>query len=187
MPQESPEVSKETQEHYVGQLLYDKGGVPFKTKKAALAFIESEKLDRATFIPHQLLDDQETPVGWTVKKVAPPEKFFWVMFNAKQHPTDTNDVELAVEGEVIVCQREKPICLPEKFLECARHTRYPHYEQLPDKPRKITAWIQTYPFQILKDGSQEEFETMLSQGTRKLRSDIKRFGFDVQPDQAAEG
>jgi hypothetical protein len=44
----------------------------------------------------------------------------------------------------------------------------------------------TYPYQKIKEGTKEEFETMLKTGTKKLLSDIRKFGHDVEPEDIEE-
>jgi hypothetical protein len=179
--EKNQEVPEEAREFGIGIKIYDEEGLPFETKEKALKFREDQKYDTVTIVPTKLKDK-----AWVLLSVHAPEKFFWVRFNAKAKPTDTDDVQLSVEGETVVIRREQPVCLPGKFLECADHARYPHFQQLPNKPRKITAWIMTYPYQKIKEGTKEEFETMLKTGTKKLLSDIRKFGHDVEPEDIEE-
>jgi hypothetical protein len=175
--EQSREVQEDAQEFSIGDKIYNEKGLPFKTKKEAIEFRTERHLDNVTVVPVQLEKD-----AWVLEQQHPPEKYFWVSFNAKAKPTDTDDVILSVEGETIVIRREHKVCIPERFLECADHARYPHFQQLPNKPRKITAWIETYPYQRIREGTKEEFETMLRQGTQKVKADVKKYGFDVEPD-----
>jgi hypothetical protein len=176
--QEGPQ---ERQEFAIGTLIYDDNGLPFETEEAAIKFRTDKHFDSVTVVPKQLKKD-----AWVLQSVHAPEEYWWVRFNAKAKPTDTDDVQLSVEGETIVIRREHQVCIPQRFLECADHARYPHFQQLPNKPRKIVAWIMTYPYQRIKQGTREEFETMLRTGTKKVLADIKRHGFDLEPEDIEE-
>lgn len=81
----------------------------------------------------------------------PREQYHRVMFSAQSSENDTIDVHLIVNGEGLIIQREKPVVLPDKFLEVARHGYYVKYKQRPDVPRKIVAKVQTYPFSVLEN------------------------------------
>jgi len=96
----------------------------------------------------------------------PNEKYFWVRFQAKSDPTHKDDVELSVNGETLVLQREKRVALPERFLECADHARYTKFKQLPGEDRKNIAHIRMFPYERLEEATAKEFYSQKAEGTK---------------------
>jgi len=163
--------------------IYAKSGAPFKTAKAAKVALTHMSLnpDNYDIIP-VLDDDTEETVGWVAKPVVKEEPYWWVVFQAKTAPQDPDQVNLSVDGEVVVCQRQKEVPLPQRFLECADHATYPQYRQLPNKPRKVVGWITMFPYTKVRKATREEFEEYLRQGTRKTLDDLEKYGFDAEVD-----
>jgi hypothetical protein len=113
----------------------------------------------------------------------PVEKYFKVRFHDKSNPEDQDNVELSVNGEVLVLQREKEVVLPERFLICAQNATYPVYKQLPGKQRKIQAWVKTFPFSNLGEADEKEFIRQKTEGNKKTKENIQRYGYDAEVEE----
>lgn len=107
---------------------------------------------RPGWIPSDF-DENGIPRTWTedIK-----ESYSEVIFSPKSNPFETNDVQLAVQGECLVIQRNIPVIIPDRFLDCARNGGYDRFEQLPDRPRKVVAHVNYYPFTVLRKGLTEQ-------------------------------
>lgn len=108
------------------------------------------------------------------QEAVPAEKYFRVHFHAKQSATESDDVVLSVNGEVLVCQREQDVVLPQRYLECASHAVHPQYKQLPGEPRKVVARIRLYPFDNKGEATRQEFIEQRDAGTKKTREMIEQ-------------
>jgi hypothetical protein len=96
----------------------------------------------------------------------PGERYFWVRFHNKSEKNQPDDVELAVNGEVLTIKRNIPVPLPWRFIECAQNAVYPQYRQRPNEDRKVVAYIQHFPFDILGAANPEDFHRMKLAGTQ---------------------
>jgi len=183
------------------ELIYAQSGEPFRGKQAAEAAMARKALSpddykvipldtggfvisRMTPLVSRNAEHKEDVTPVVKEKVAsetPREKYFEVRFSAKSNPIDSDDVVLAVQGETLVIQREKNIVLPERFLECADHTRYPKFTQEPGKDRKTGSMIMTFPYQRIREATEEEYLQQKTSGTKKVKRDIERYGFDLEP------
>lgn len=110
----------------------------------------------------------------------PTEKFYRVRFNAKSNANDTENVELSVNGEQRVIAREMEVILPERFLEVARHATYPIFKQVPGKTRKTIGNVQTFPFTVLGEATEEEYRKMLKDGTEATKEHIRKYGMEQE-------
>lgn len=109
------------------------------------------------------------------------EKYYRVRFSARSSVNDTEDVQLSVNGETLVIQREKEVVVPHRFLECADHAEYLQFRQVPNAPRKVVGKVKVYPYERIAEASADEYHKQKTSGTRKLMDDIKRHGFDLNP------
>jgi hypothetical protein len=114
------------------------------------------------------------------------EEYWVVIFSPKSSPNDTDDVELMVNGETLLIQREKEVPVPGRFLECADHGFYEKFSQEPGKSRKVTGKVHYYPYTRIRQTTKEEFDRLHKAGTKLARQHINRYGFDVTPDQVSE-
>ena len=95
------------------------------------------------------------------------ERFHKVMFVERMSENETRDVQLMVNGEVLLIERGKEVIVPERFLECAQHTKQPRYKQMPNQPRKVVGYIQTYAYHILeKDVGEAAYKKMKNKGDK---------------------
>ena len=167
-------------------------GNPWPTKKAAIKHAQETGLDANvyTIIPEGsgfAIVRKESGIGQTFEKLgdgrepaaAGPaqkaERYFVVRFHAKSQASDPSNVELCVNCEVLIMQRERDVVLPERFVRHAQLCRYPDERQLPGQPRKTVGWIQVYPFTILRQGTKEEYDRQRREGTDSTR---KTFAVD---------
>jgi len=116
-------------------------------------------------------------------KATPKGKYYWVRFNARSNPTDTEGVELTVNGEVLIMQRDQKVPIPARFKECADNALRSAFKQLPNKPRKELAPIRMYPYSELGEATEQEFLEWRRRGTEKVREDIDRFGYNTGEDE----
>jgi hypothetical protein len=108
----------------------------------------------------------------------PKEKFFRVRFHVKSNPNDQENVELSVNGETRVIERNKEVVLPERFLECAKHSTYPVFRQLPGKSRKQVGEVQKYPHDVIKEATEAEYKKMLAEGTKATKEWVEKHGLE---------
>lgn len=127
-------------------------------------------------------DNRKSKKSKTVKKEAPKEKYYRVIFMDKSSPNDTDDVELSVNAETLVIQRGVEVIIPERFKVCADNATYQQFKQVPGKPRKLRGTIKVYPYQLLGEATESEFIKMKRQGDKQTREFIKKFGFDGVPE-----
>ena len=159
----------------------NESGEPFASEQAARDFIRTKELDRANFLPRKYQG------GWAVydleamtamasgQMVSPsvpekPEKYFEVEFTPSGSANDCPHVPLIVGNWDLRVQRGKPVILPERFIEVARHAVHTNY--VPDdsasgtgkQPLKAQGTIMRYPFRIIKEATRKEFEEGLAKG-----------------------
>lgn len=132
--------------------------------------------------PDEELSVNEAPIGPDGEYV---EEFFWVRFSAKSSPNETEDVDLTVNGEKLIIAREVNVIVPKRYLICADNATYPMYRIRPGETRKTTHHVKLYPYTKIKRATKKEYDAMKAEGTRKMRENIKRYGFDVTPDQVS--
>ena len=126
----------------------------------------------------QILEEEKKETRIQPSKDGWIERYYEVIFNEKSNPNDTNEVQLTVNGECLQIKRGIPVVVPQRFLEVAQHTKYPQYEQLPDKPRKITSYITTYPYTQVREATEKEFVDMREAGNAVARRQRERMEGD---------
>jgi len=158
----------------------------YPTKKAALAAMEQVGLGRDGHDPYGLPGNK----GWKIGKISKPDRsegyvetYKQVVFSGRQSVTEPVDVGLAVNGELLLILREKPIIVPSRYLEAAEHATYPKFTQEPGKPRKTIGNVMRFPFTVIRDATKEEYDQALKEGTIRQAQNIRKYGFDVSPDQ----
>lgn len=168
--------AKEAQE----QLILTAQGQPFKSREIAVSAIAKKSLDKNTHDVKALEDG-----GFAIIEVAPkvvPEKYYRVRFHPKSEKNQPNDVMLSVNGETLIMPRAVETIIPSRFKECADHATYPEFRQLPNQPRKVVAHIKVFPYDLLGEATEAEFRQMLNEGNRKTKENIKKYGYNVQPE-----
>lgn len=163
--------------------VYAKGGAPFKTPAAVKRGLKAEGLNPDNYEIIEVKNDEEEVVGYAAQPARrKEERYWWVMFQAKSSPQDPDQVNLSVDGEVVLCQRQKEVPLPERFLECADHATYPQSRIVPNRPRKIVAWVTLFPYTKIRQATREDFEEYLASGTRKTLDDLEKYGYESEVD-----
>ena len=94
------------------------------------------------------------------------ESFYWVNFLPSNDPNAPEDVTLAVNGEIIQCQRQKDVCIPGRFRECAQNAIQRKYKHEPGKPRKTLTPVMTFPFNDLRPGTRQEYVDQKAEGNK---------------------
>ena len=183
-------VKAQEQPNPEGNLIVAATGLPFKTETAAKTGITKLGLNPGCHRVIAVVDgyaiqrpepDQDIPI---IKHV---ETYFLVKFNAKSNSNDENDVMLSVNGETLIFQRGKEVFIPYRFLDCADHTTRPHFQQLPNKPRKVIGTIMTFPYTKLREATKQEYESQRKAGTKQHRANVLRYGFDLDPGDISDG
>ena len=170
------------------ELIYTESGEPFRSFASAQSTISRKLLspDDYTVIP-----TPDSGVGFVIKKVEKSktpeiqkyvETYHWVSFHAKTSKNDTDDVILSVNGECLVIQREKRVPIPQRFLECADHARYPQFTQMPGVPRKIVGSIMTYPYTRYEEATEQDYIDFKTKGTEATRKAQHERGYDLLPE-----
>lgn len=107
----------------------------------------------------------------------PKERFFRMKFHAKSSPNDDDNVVLSVNGETVVIERQKEVVLPERYKVCAENARAPQFRQRPNESRKQVGEVITFPFDMLGEGTEEEYLEMKRVGTKATKEAVAREGF----------
>ena len=108
------------------------------------------------------------------------EKYYRMKFHAKSNPNDPDDVVLSVNGEINVIERQKEVVLPERFKVCAENARSPQFRQMPNQTRKIVGEVITFPFDLLGEGTEEQYLNMRREGTKATREANAKDGTAAQ-------
>ncbi len=115
-----------------------------------------------------------------------PEEYrgYWkVRFHPISHPNDFPDVQLSPNGETMVFARDKIVTIPGRYREAADHTTYNKFTQVPNQPRKIASTIKTYNYDIIGKSTKAEFDKERREGNKVVAENIRRFGFNVTPEE----
>ncbi|OVE82741.1 hypothetical protein BVY04_00125, partial [bacterium M21] len=75
-----------------------------------------------------------------------PEKFYLGYFLESSDPTAAAQVELGVNGEVLVCPRGVDTIIPDRFLEAAKNCTYKKFSNKIGESRKVSKIVTQYPF-----------------------------------------
>ena len=103
------------------------------------------------------------------------EEYFWVMFAARQHANDSENVELSHNGDRITVQREKLVPLPQRFLhvaDCAVQRVFAPTER-GTTPYKVAGVIRRRPYRKEGPATRADFEKYLREGGEITKSAIK--------------
>lgn len=165
---------------------------PFKTEHSAVLTIQNKKLNPETHkvVPHEdgwaikiteaatPIETKETPKSEnkpaSVPFQQPKEKYYKIKFHAKRSKEDEDDVILAVNCEELHFQREKIVTVPERFVVCARNAQYPQFTHKPGEGRKIVGHINVFPFDLLGEGTEQEYRSQRAAGTKAQSDEVKR-------------
>lgn len=160
------------------ELVLASTGSSFKTEEAAKSTMAKKGLRSS----HTVVKVDDGGYALKPKPEKAADTYFQVRFQAKAQPNDTEDVQLMVNGETLIIAREKKVVVPGRFLECADHAVYNHYRSEPGHAHKIVARIKTYPYERIREATEAEYLKAKTEGTRTVKQNIKKHGFDVKPD-----
>lgn len=190
---EEPEVKPEDI-----KIVYASNGEFFATENGARKALKMKGLDPDRWEPAAITgrptnaDPMGTRIeGYVLRQIQPKEQhaesdYYRVRFTEKSNPADDDDVTLAVNGETLILQRGVEVIIPARYKECADHGTYPVFKQLPNKPRKIVAKLQYFPYQYLGPATEEDYLRMKRQGTKQTLDHVKQFGFHYDPDREGD-
>jgi len=102
------------------------------------------------------------------------EKFFRIKPHSKSKPDDDENVVVSVNGEILVMERTRECVVPERFVVALQNAKAPVFRQMPGESRKIVGEVMTFPFDILGEGTEEEYMTMKRSGTKIARDNIAK-------------
>lgn len=166
------------------QTIYKAPGKPFLNPKEAQNFMTKNRINPGTNRIIKVDENAFAIYGDGQKApVIPKEKYFRVLFQARATENDLEDVQLTVNGETLLMQREKEVIIPARFRECADHALIVKFKQLPDQPRKLMAPIRTFPYSLIGEATEEEYLTQKAEGDKQSRHNVKKYGFNVTPEQ----
>lgn len=155
----------------LSDIILQKNGDYFRSKNVAFNTMDSKGLD-----PTQWEVKETDKGGWYIQRInsdaAPPSDIdvvWWVIFSEKSATHQTRDVELGVNGEMLVIQRGKRVPVPEKFLEVADHAKYPIWKQEPGEVRKVAGYVLTYPYQKLDRATLKDFTDFKKDGAEAAK------------------
>jgi hypothetical protein len=163
-------------------------GQPFVTEAAATKYLRTQQLDPAmvAIIPFE--------GGWALRSeigaplpsapVAPPAaaapstgpaelptgtarigRLFWVRFSGMADPNvDHPDVHLIVNGVIRLAKRGVPTIFRGEHLCAIDDAVHNVYRKMPGEPRQIIGQVKTYPYETLREASEQEYEAMLKSG-----------------------
>jgi hypothetical protein len=122
-----------------------------------------------------MITSQKGPSGTVsgLDDVIPVIGYWQVQFAPKGSPADTESVILSWEGICLQIERGKRVVLPGYYLEVSDNGIYPLYKQNPEHPRKIVAWVQFYPYTVMREATEAEFLDTKARGDL-LRREAQR-------------
>lgn len=95
------------------------------------------------------------------------EKYFKVRFHERTSESESENITLGVNGNILVIRRGVPVVIPESFVKTARRAviRYRYTDTKSGKP--VSRKLARCSFDILGESSEAEFLKMKEEGTRK--------------------
>lgn len=92
---------------------------------------------------------------------------YWeVLFSPQGSKDDPEDVTLTWNGQCLQIKRNERVVLPGYYLEIADNATYPKYIQTPEQSRKIVAYVQFFPYTVMREASEEEYLAQKKEGDR---------------------
>ncbi len=112
----------------------------------------------------------------------PEEEYWFGQFHGKASENDTEDIYLTVNAECVIVQRNKVVCLPERYWECARNAiqRVPKRKVGADG-RMIIDEITRFPHSRTHQGTKADFDKMFKAGTIRNAQVNETFGAGGMP------
>jgi len=172
------------------QTIKTAAGTPFKTIKSASFTMAQKSLDVREWqiipVPGGFAIERKTDLPPSASSPKPAReridssgeakevpvehmssRFFVVNFGAQRDKNEPVDVVLSLNGAPLVMKRQVEVIIPGSYLEIAQHAHILHFEQLPNKPRKVDAHIDVYPCTILREASEAEYKAFRKSNAEK--------------------
>lgn len=170
-------------------VMLQKDGTPWPTARQAHDQAQKQGLDRDDYEVRKTEDGTGFAIylaamadhaGEAEPEVVPTpkERVFWVRFQEKSNPNDTEDVILSVNGEILHIRRNQRVPVPERFLEAADNARYPRYQQRPGELRKIVGYVRTYPYERIEEATWDDYWQTRASGTEQNRKYLEEHGME---------
>jgi len=100
---------------------------------------------------------------------------YWeVIFSPQGNKDDPEDVTLTWNGHCLQIKRNERVVLPGYYLEIADNATYPKYIQTPEQSRKIAAYVQFFPYTVLREASEDEYLMQKREGDRLTKEARRR-------------
>jgi hypothetical protein len=100
---------------------------------------------------------------------------YWeVIFSPQSNRDDPEDVTLTHNGTCLQIKRNEKVILPGYYLEIADNATFPKFIQTPEVSRKIVAYVQFFPYTVLREATEEEYFAKKREGDRLTREARRR-------------
>lgn len=130
--------------------------------------------DKPTKTQKPETEPPDAPPAAKAVKQPNKEKFFLVKFHDRSDPQQQLNVELIVNGDTLVIQRGVEVPIPGRFRECADHATYPVYKQEPGQMRKVTGYIRVFPYDFIRECTEQEYLDARKKGTAATRAALEK-------------
>jgi hypothetical protein len=120
----------------------------------------------------RLRSDIKTPDTTVVKDR--PLKYWLGEFALAGDEHERQEVELSVQGRVLIFQRGVQTIVPSNYLEMNKQASQPIYARDAEKGFRTVGWKQHYIFTPLREATQEEYEKLLAEGNAVRDEYLKR-------------
>ncbi len=147
-------------------------GEPFDTREHALEYARQHELDarpvkvRGAWLLERTAPEPARPIdrppSATAPEPPPAPEYYWATFAAKAGSNETDDVQLCVNGDWKIIQREARVCVPAAYINAARDARRVQYRVVAGEANKRLVHIQEYPFRLEGPASAEEYRAFLA-------------------------
>jgi len=171
------------------ELILAPNGEPFKSIEAAEKYLKNKELNDDIFgltkeaggwaiAKHRVIADrqakelQTAPPATAAKTVK--MKYLRIKVQAKGSPNDLDHVPLSLNMVERRVMRGQEAILPENFVQLMEDAKYTAWETStdPEQPLKNAGEIQRFPFSIIGEATEEEYEAMLASGNAITMADI---------------
>ncbi len=110
------------------------------------------------------------------------EKCFMVTFAPMRDGNDEKTIPIGVNGDVVLCSRNKPIPLLERYLEALDHAEKEIYKVKPGQPLKSVGTMKLYPYTLGEQVPVERFYADRKKGTKENQQVWDRRGIKQDED-----
>ena len=100
---------------------------------------------------------------------AATERYFEIVFSQKRDTNETEEVQLIVQGNPLQLLRGVPTIVPERYLNAAKDAVGVRYRNVQGKDRKVRTEVQTYPYTVIREVTEEEYIELKRKGDELAR------------------